>query len=149
MYEYRDAKFYTANLIFYNNQYNVNMPSEYISNICNKKICRSMGGTCRIPNILSPIPIKTYLPNMLKILDIHARLIPNFVLSLGPSDAIWRQRSGSTVAQEMACCLTAPSHYLNQCYTDHQWSPVTFILGQFYKRCLNHQSLKSVWKLHV
>ena len=34
--------------------------------------------------------------------------------SLGPSDAIWRQRSGSTLAQVMACCLTAPSHYLNQ-----------------------------------
>ena len=33
--------------------------------------------------------------------------------------------------------------------TDHQWSPVTFILGQFHKRCLSHQSLKSVWKLHV
>ena len=33
--------------------------------------------------------------------------------------------------------------------TDHQWSPVTLILGQFHKRCLNHQSLKSVWKLHV
>ena len=27
--------------------------------------------------------------------------------------------------------------------TDHQWSPVTFILGQYHKRCLNHQSLKS------
>ena len=31
--------------------------------------------------------------------------------------------------------------------TDHQQSPVTFILGQFNKRHLNHQSLKSVWKL--
>ena len=31
--------------------------------------------------------------------------------------------------------------------TDHQWSPVTFILGWFHKRCLNHQSLKSVWKI--
>ena len=31
--------------------------------------------------------------------------------------------------------------------TDRQWSPGTFILGQFHKRCLNHQSLKSVWKL--
>ena len=29
-----------------------------------------------------------------------------------------------------------------------QHCPVTFILGQFHKRCLNHQSLKSVWKLH-
>ena len=34
----------------------------------------------------------------------------------GPSDTIWRQRSGSTWAQVMACCLTAPSHYLNQCW---------------------------------
>ena len=33
-----------------------------------------------------------------------------------PSDAIWWQRSGSTLAQVMACCLTAPSHYLNQCW---------------------------------
>ena len=36
--------------------------------------------------------------------------------SLWPNDAIWRQRSGSTLAQVMACCLTAPSHYLNQCW---------------------------------
>ena len=36
--------------------------------------------------------------------------------SLWPSDDIWRQRSGSTLAQVMACCLTAPSHYLNQCW---------------------------------
>ena len=37
------------------------------------------------------------------------------VNSLWPSDAVWRHRSGSTLAQVMACCLTAPSHYLNQC----------------------------------
>ena len=36
--------------------------------------------------------------------------------SFWPSDAIWRHRSGSTLAQVMACCLTAPSHYLNQCW---------------------------------
>ena len=36
--------------------------------------------------------------------------------SLRPSDAIWGQRSGSTLAQLMACCLMAPSHYLNQCW---------------------------------
>ena len=28
----------------------------------------------------------------------------------------WRHRSGSTSSQAMACCLTAPSHYLNQCW---------------------------------
>ena len=36
--------------------------------------------------------------------------------SLRPNDAIWQHRSGSTLAQVMACCLTAPSHYLNQCW---------------------------------
>ena len=36
--------------------------------------------------------------------------------SLGSSDAIWWQKSGSTLTQVMACCLTAPSHYLNQCW---------------------------------
>ena len=38
------------------------------------------------------------------------------VNSLWPSDVIWRQGSWSTLAQVMACCLTAPSHYLNQCW---------------------------------
>ena len=44
--------------------------------------------------------------------------------SLWPSDAIWWHRSGSTLAQVMACCLTAPRHYLNQCWliiNEVQW----------------------------
>ena len=36
--------------------------------------------------------------------------------SLWPRDAIWRQKSGSGLDQVMACCLTAPSHYMNQCW---------------------------------
>ena len=36
--------------------------------------------------------------------------------SLGPSDAICWHWSVSTLAQEMAYCLTAPSHCLNQCW---------------------------------
>ena len=40
--------------------------------------------------------------------------IPFRVNSLRSGDGIWRHRSGSTLAQVMACCLTAPSHYLNQ-----------------------------------
>ena len=36
--------------------------------------------------------------------------------SLWPCDTKWQHRSGSTLAQVMACCLTAPSHYLNQCW---------------------------------
>ena len=36
--------------------------------------------------------------------------------SLWPSDAIWRHRFGSILALIMACCLMAPSHYLNHCW---------------------------------
>ena len=37
--------------------------------------------------------------------------------TLWPSDdAVWWYGTGSTLAQVMACCLTAPSHYLNQCW---------------------------------
>ena len=42
--------------------------------------------------------------------------INGWVNSLWPRDAIRRHRSRSTLAQAMACCLTAPSHYLNQCW---------------------------------
>ena len=86
---------------------------------------------------------------------IHAHLIsPSNPLcyqlnSLWPSDAIWRQRSGSTLAQVMACCLTAPSHYLNLCWfiiSKVQWHPSE---SNFYKRYLSHQSLKLAWKLLI
>ena len=49
-------------------------------------------------------------------------------VNCGPSDAIWRQRSESTMVhidQVMAWCLTAPSHYLQQCWliiTEVLWS---------------------------
>ena len=35
--------------------------------------------------------------------------------SLWSSDGIWWHKSGSTLAQLMACCLMGSSHYLNQC----------------------------------
>ena len=44
-------------------------------------------------------------------------MAPSYYLnSLKPSDAIWRHKSGSTLPQVMTCCLTAPSHYQNQCW---------------------------------
>ena len=57
-------------------------------------------------------------------------------------DAIWRHRSGSILAQVMACCLTAPSHYLKQCLliiSEVLWHPPesNFILNAF--------SYYSVW----
>ena len=33
-----------------------------------------------------------------------------------PSDTIWWHRSRSKLSQVMACCLTAPSHYLKHCW---------------------------------
>ena len=39
-----------------------------------------------------------------------------WVNSLWRGDSMWRHGTRSTLAQVMACCLTAPSHYLNQCW---------------------------------
>ena len=39
-----------------------------------------------------------------------------FFNSLWPSGSMWWLISGSTLAQIMVCCLTVPSHYLNQCW---------------------------------
>ena len=59
--------------------------------------------------------------SLMKIVVLRWTFSLKFVLlrpinSLRPSDAIWRQWSWTTLAQVMACCLTAPSHYLNQCW---------------------------------
>ena len=40
-----------------------------------------------------------------------------FINSLWPCDTIWWRRSQSTLAKVMACCLMAPSHDLNQCWS--------------------------------
>ena len=58
-----------------------------------------MGLTITCSNLLLYLPVANELINK----------------SLGPSDAIWRHRSGPTSTQVMACCLTAPTHNLNQC----------------------------------
>ena len=55
-----------------------------------------------------------------------------------------RGRSRDLLIDSQPVILPLPEPML----TDHQWSPVTLILGQFRKRCLNHQSLKCIWKLH-
>ena len=66
--------------------------------------------------------LRWYLSDMNVIRESHRYfcMIENFaygaINSLGPSDTIWRQRSGSTLAKVMAWCLMAPSHYLNQCW---------------------------------
>ena len=65
----------------------------------------------------------TFCNVICKMLSILCR--PQCVNSLWPSDAIWRQRSWSSLVQVMTCCLTAPSHYLNQ-----YWRYITETLWQ-------------------
>ena len=45
----------------------------------------------------------------------------NNINSLWPGDAIWWYRSGSKLAQVMASCLMAPTHYLKQCWRLINW----------------------------
>ena len=61
------------------------------------------------------------------------------------SDAIWRCRSGSTLAQLMACCPTVPSHYLNQCWLVIRKAP----WHSSDNRIWRYQSVQQVWKLHA
>ena len=42
--------------------------------------------------------------------------------SLWPSNAMWWHRSGSTLAQVLACCLMEPNHFPNQLLNYHQRS---------------------------
>ena len=74
------------------------------------------------------------------------RIASTLFNSLWPSDAIWRQRSESTLAQVMADgTKPLPEPML----TYHQWGSLRFIWGQFHKRYLSHESLKWAWKLHT
>ena len=83
--------------------------------------------------------------------DIHWQqsIVKGFLInSLWPSDAIWQQGSGSILARVMNGLLPDDTKPVSEpMLTDHQWSPVKFMIGQFHKRCLNHQSLKNVWKI--
>ena len=75
-------------------------------------------------------------------------LLCNDVSHLWPSDAILWHRSGSTLAQVMALCLMAPSHYLNQCWLIISGSSENH-LREFHKRYLSHRYLTLAWKLLI
>ena len=60
----------------------------------------------------------------------------------------WYQRSWSTLVQIMACCLMAPSLYLNRCrliISKIQWNS----FESNFKRYPSHQSLHLAWKLPI
>ena len=74
------------------------------------------------------------------------QLMPWYVNSVWPGDAIWRHRSGSTLAHVMACCLSALSHYHNQCSLIIS---EVFGGGQFHWKGSWYLSLIWVWKLLI
>ena len=63
------------------------------------------------------------------------------------SSAIWRQKSGSILARVMAWCLTAPSHYLSQCW--HIFNIrgffVVFPWGQFHDDVIKWKHFPRYW----
>ena len=76
-------------------------------------------------------------------IDKHANIeqrmaVANTIInSLWPCDAIWQHKSGPTLTQVMACCLTAASQYLTQCrliISKVQWHSSE----KFHKRYLGH-----------
>ena len=74
---------------------------------------------CLIIPKLQPVDVCEWISNLVPHFTEHMITYPcliESVLTHCGLVTIWRHKSGSTLAQVMACCLTAPSHYLNQCW---------------------------------
>ena len=78
------------------------------------------------------------------IVETYPQRMSEHIKSWWHSDAIWRHRSGPTLAQIMAWCLTAPSHYLSQCYLIAN----KVIWGHFHDKIWRYQSVSQDWKYH-
>ena len=68
-----------------------------------------------VPSGNKPLYMKQYWFNSIMSLELSLQG-PKCFNSLWPCDSIWWHRSLSTLAQVMACCLMAPSHYPYQCW---------------------------------
>ena len=62
--------------------------------------------------------------------------------SLWPRDMLWRHRSGSTLAQVMACCLMAPSHSPNK-----YWLIINGFCGQWIKVWYHEANNDALWSV--
>ena len=89
----------------------------YIKVACSFKMCKMC-----VYSLLQFLPLLMWCCMQYDVIFYHRILsqlmsVLNVIInSLRTSDAILQHRSGSTLAQVMACCLTVPSHYLNQCW---------------------------------
>ena len=69
--------------------------------------------------------------------------------SLWPSDVTWQHRSGSWLAQVMACCLMATSHYLNQCWLITEgvlWHSQEMIMNLTHNNTFSEITLLKLWQ---
>ena len=102
-------------------------------------------------HILMPIPIRCVIicselwQKILRCLCVKEVTQWEAISSLWPSDAIWRQRTWSTLVQVMACCLMAPSHYLNQCWLIISEVPWHIPEGNFRGKCWRHILKLCLW----
>ena len=71
--------------------------------------------------------------------------------SLWPNDTRWHRRSWSSLVQIMACCLTAPSHYMNQCWfliSEVLWhSPESNLTVSSQDTALYHEFENNIFKI--
>ena len=69
---------------------------------------------------ITMFPSSTCILNFWSSLPAEKKITGYFIDSLCPSDVIWQHRYCSTMAQILACCLMAPSHYLTSSWRRHQ-----------------------------
>ena len=70
----------------------------------------------RWANTVNPIKCAHIFAMLCFVVLYHCSLWIYMINSLWPSHSVRWHGSGSTLAQVMAWCLTAPSHYFNQCW---------------------------------
>ena len=73
----------------------------------------------------------------------------HYLNPLWPSDAIWRHGFWVNIGSGNGLLPDGTKPLPEPMLTDHQWSPVTFILRQFHKRYLIRQCLKSIWISYI
>ena len=66
-----------------------------------------------------------------------------WVNSFLPSDALWWHRSRSALVRAMACCLTAPRHYMRQCWLGIIAIHPTAISQNMHQICLQKLAYKN------
>ena len=66
--------------------------------------------------------------------------------SFWAGDIIWHHRPLSSLVQVMACCPTAPSHYLNQCWHTVNWTLWNKLRWNFNQNIMIFILKKTAWK---